>query len=134
MHGSFIPYSVLLIFHALNFASINFCDYKKNSSKSVLNFTILSMFLFYFKNPELRARVTKNKEILKRYKCLVQSSYREPANGNLDDCTKEVLAELPTEENSESEEECKSKTRPERCFKFHAQIVTVLIQNKRECS
>ena len=74
MHGSFIPYSVLLIFHALNFASINFRDYKKNSSKSVLNFTTLSVFLFYFKNPEPRARVTKNKEILERYKCLVQST------------------------------------------------------------
>ena len=48
-------------------------------------------------NPELRALVTKNHEILERYKGLVQ----EPAIGNFDDCTKEVLAELQTEENSE---------------------------------
>ena len=36
----------------------------------------------------------------------IYCSYKEPANGNFDDCTKEVLAKLPTEENSESEEEC----------------------------
>ena len=59
-----------------------------------------------FLNPELRALVTKNKEILERYKGLVQSNYKEPTNGNFDDCTKEVLAKLLAEENRELEEEC----------------------------
>ena len=59
--------------------------------------------MFIFLNPELRTVVTKNKEILER--CLVQSNYKEPANGNFDDCTKEVLGELQAEENSEFEEE-----------------------------
>ena len=36
----------------------------------------------------------QNKEILERYKGLVQSNYKEPTNGNFDDCTKEVLAVL----------------------------------------
>ena len=44
-------------------------------------------------NPELGAFVTKSMEILERYKDLVQSNYKEPTNGNFDDCTKEVLAE-----------------------------------------
>ena len=35
-------------------------------------------------NPELTALVTKNKEILERYKGLVQSNYKEPTNGNFD--------------------------------------------------
>ena len=43
---------------------------------------------------------------MERYKGLVQSNYNEPTNGNFDDCTKEVLAELQAEENSELEEEC----------------------------
>ena len=37
---------------------------------------------------------SKNKEILERYKALVQANYKEPTNGNFDDCTKEVLAKL----------------------------------------
>ena len=62
--------------------------------------------MFYFLNPELRALVTKNKEMLERYKGLVQSNYKGPTNGNFDDCTKEVLAKLLAEENRELEEEC----------------------------
>ena len=54
----------------------------------------------------MRALVTKNKEILERYKGLVQSNYKERTNGNFDDCTKEVLAELRAEENSDFEDEC----------------------------
>ena len=41
---------------------------------------------------ELRAFVTKNKaEILERYKGLVQSNYKEPANGNFDDKLKKIV-------------------------------------------
>ena len=61
---------------------------------------------FIFLNPELRALVTKNKEILGRYKGLVQSNYKEPTNGNFDDYINEVLVELQPEENNELEEEC----------------------------
>ena len=39
---------------------------------------------FIFLNPELRVLVTKNKEMLERYKVLVQSNYKEPRNGNFD--------------------------------------------------
>ena len=41
---------------------------------------------FIFLNPELRALVTKNKDTLERYEGLVQSNYKEPTNGNFDDC------------------------------------------------
>ena len=61
---------------------------------------------FIFVNSELRALVTKDKEILERYKGLVQSNYKEPTNGSFDDCIKKVLAELQPEENNESQEEC----------------------------
>ena len=42
---------------------------------------------FIFLNPELKALVTKNKEIQERYKGPVQPNHKEPTNGNFDDCT-----------------------------------------------
>ena len=39
-------------------------------------------------------RTSNNKEILKRYKCLIKSNYKERTNGTFDDCTKEILADL----------------------------------------
>jgi len=58
--------------------------------------------------------MSKNKEILDRYKGLVKSNYKVPTNGKFDDCTTRDLADLQAEGNSESEEESKSKARPER--------------------
>ena len=49
----------------------------------------------------LRALVTKNKEILERYKGLLQSNYKERTKRNFDDCVKEVLTELRAEEKNE---------------------------------
>lgn len=63
---------------------------EKKKSKTVIIWPV-----FYFLNPELRALVTKNKITLERYKGLVQSNYKESANG---DYTKEVLAKLQAEE------------------------------------
>ena len=37
---------------------------------------------------------SKNEEILKRYKCLIKSNYKEPTNGTLGDRYKENLADL----------------------------------------
>ena len=82
--------------------SIIFCDCKEKCTKFCDSVSIL----FSSISSEQRALVTKNKETLERYKGLVQSNYKEPTKGNFDDSTKEVLAELQTEENSESEEEC----------------------------
>ena len=45
--------------------------------------------------------------VLETYKGLVYSHYKENVNGNFDQCTKEVLAVLQTEESSQSEEEAK---------------------------
>lgn len=50
--------------------------------------------------------LSNNKGVLERYKGLVYSNYKENVNGNLDNCTKEVLAVLQAEESGQSEEEC----------------------------
>ena len=50
-------------------------------------------------------RSSKAKELLERHNDMVQCNYKELAlNGNVDDCTEKVLADLQAEENSESEE------------------------------
>ena len=63
-------------------------------------------------------------EQLKIYKDLVQCHYKEPANGNIGDCTKEVLANLHAEENSiqrkgASQKQCKV----ERYFQLYTDAV-----------
>ena len=57
------------------------------------------------------------KELQKRYKGMVHCNYKELANGNFDDFTRNVLVSLQAEENSESEEGCLSKTRWKDVFK-----------------
>ena len=41
--------------------------------------------------------------VLERYKKLVSENYKEPINGNFDDCTKDILRDLY--ESSDSDED-----------------------------
>ena len=52
----------------------------------------------------------RNKAILKKYKQIVVSNYKEPGmDGNFHDCTKEVLKELE-DDDSDTDEEVQSNT------------------------
>ena len=46
---------------------------------------------------------SKNMLVLERYKKLVSENYKEPINGNFDDCTKDILRDLY--ESSDSDED-----------------------------
>lgn len=46
---------------------------------------------------------SKNVSVLERYKKLVNENYKEPNNGNFDDCTKDILRDLL--EDSDSDED-----------------------------
>ena len=46
---------------------------------------------------------SKNILVLERYKKLVSENYKEPINGNFDDCTKDILRDLC--ESSDSDED-----------------------------
>lgn len=82
--------------------------------------------------------MSKTKELLKRFKGMVQCNYKELANGNFDDSTRNVLVNLQAEENSESEEGYSSKTRWKDVFKDRQlqlecslKIFSVLLYNIR---
>ena len=70
---------------------------------------------------------SKNNEILERHKALFKLTTRILQNGIFVDCTKEVLADLQAEDNSESKEVLiEDKTRK---IYFQGQKVTVLLEN-----
>ena len=48
---------------------------------------------------------TKNVEASERFKQLVEQHYKEPGNGQLEDCTKDVLPGVETESSSDAEED-----------------------------
>ena len=48
---------------------------------------------------------TKNIEAIERFKQLVEQHYKEPVNGQFDDCTKEVLPGVETESSSDEEDQ-----------------------------
>ena len=41
---------------------------------------------------------------MERYKKLVNENYKEPNNGNFDDCTKDILRDLLEDSNSDEDE------------------------------
>ena len=47
---------------------------------------------------------SKNVSVLERYKKLVNENYKEPNNGNFDDCTKDILRDLLENSNSDEDE------------------------------
>ena len=47
---------------------------------------------------------SKNVSVLERYKKLVNENYKEPNNGNFDDCTKDILRDLLVDSNSDEDE------------------------------
>lgn len=48
---------------------------------------------------------TKNVEAIEGFKQLVEQHYNEPVNGQLEDCTKEVLPGVETESSSDEEDQ-----------------------------
>ena len=48
---------------------------------------------------------TKNVEAIERFKQLVEQHYKEPVNGQFEDCTKEVLPGVETESSSDEEDQ-----------------------------
>lgn len=48
---------------------------------------------------------TKNVEAIEGFKQLVEQHYNEPVNGQLEDCTKEVLPRVETESSSDEEDQ-----------------------------
>lgn len=48
---------------------------------------------------------TKNIEAIERFKQLVEQHYKEPVNGQFEDCTKEVLPGVETESSSDEEDQ-----------------------------
>ena len=46
----------------------------------------------------------RNVSVLERYKKLVNENYKEPINGNFEDCTKDVLRDLLEDTDSDSDE------------------------------
>ena len=44
-------------------------------------------------------------EAIERFKQLVQQHYKEPVNGQFEDCTKEVLPRVQTESSSDYEDQ-----------------------------
>ena len=47
---------------------------------------------------------SKNISVMERYKKLVNENYKEPNNGNFDDCTKDILRDLLENSNSDEDE------------------------------
>jgi len=48
---------------------------------------------------------TKNIETIERFEELVEQHYREPVNGQFEDCTKEVLPGVETESSIDEEDQ-----------------------------
>jgi len=48
---------------------------------------------------------TKNVEAIERFKQLVEQHYKEPVNGQFEDCTKEVLPGVEAERSSDEEDQ-----------------------------
>jgi len=48
---------------------------------------------------------TKNVEAIERFKQLVEQHYKEPINGQFEDCTKEVLPGVEAESSSDEEDQ-----------------------------
>ena len=48
---------------------------------------------------------TKNVEAIERFKQLVEQHYKEPVNGQSEDCTKEVLPVVEAERSSDEEDQ-----------------------------
>jgi len=48
---------------------------------------------------------TKNVEAIERFKQLVEQHYKEPVNGQSEDCTKEVLPGVEAERSSDEEDQ-----------------------------
>jgi len=47
----------------------------------------------------------KNVEAIERFKQLVEQHYKEPVNGQFEDCTKEVLPGVEVERSSDEEDQ-----------------------------
>ena len=45
---------------------------------------------------------TRGREILARYQTHIRDNYKEPTDGNFDDCTNEILKNLAAEDSSDS--------------------------------
>jgi len=48
---------------------------------------------------------TQNVEAIERFKQLVEQHYKEPVNGQFEDCTKEVLLGVEMESSSDEEDQ-----------------------------
>jgi len=48
---------------------------------------------------------TKNVEAIERFKQLVEQHYKEPVNGQFEDCTKEVLPGVEAERSSDEDDQ-----------------------------
>ena len=46
---------------------------------------------------------TRGREILARYQTHIRDNYKEPTDGNFDDCPSEILKNLAAEESSDSD-------------------------------